>query len=394
MLLALLSVVSTCFFVRAVFGPRSLLAWSAYAVSTALMLYTHYYGVLTLLSHEFVWATLFAKDLFQKPDAALARRLPSWLGFHLALAVLYGPWIPVALGKFLGFGSASGGTSLLTVIRETVIVFFTGHSEAAYNAVPGDSGFVEDQARAMLFGTAIAVIALAGLFLRPAWRSSQDANSWSPRLLIAAYALVPVIGVWVLSLGTRDFTGRYLIGASPAYFLLIGNTALSVVSASFVAKGMRMVGAALVAVIVVFISLHSLINYYTVERYRRDDWRAAARYLSARQLSEDAVIVNGAYATLVFNYYYTGTARVLGLPEAHPPDAEQTYRKIAELVDDHPRIWLVLWQDYFSDPQGLVRNYLASCYRSAQVEHFHGKIRSMSFVRLADWNGCGPVVPP
>jgi hypothetical protein len=200
--------------------------------------------------------------------------------------------------------------------------------------------------------------------------------------------------VWVLSLGTRDFTGRYLIGASPAYFLLIGNTALSVVSASFVAKGMRMVGAALVAVIVVFISLHSLINYYTVERYRRDDWRAAARYLSARQLSEDAVIVNGAYATLVFNYYYTGTARVLGLPEAHPPDAEQTYRKIAELVDDHPRIWLVLWQDYFSDPQGLVRNYLASCYRSAQVEHFHGKIRSMSFVRLADWNGCGPVVPP
>jgi hypothetical protein len=119
-----------------------------YVVSTALLIYSHYYGVLTLLSHEAFWAITYLRDLFRSRPSRMRGRLRSWLLFHFVLILAYALWIPVAADKFLGFGSVSGGTSLVTIMRETTIVFFTGHSEAVYNAVPGDPAYFEDQVRA------------------------------------------------------------------------------------------------------------------------------------------------------------------------------------------------------------------------------------------------------
>ena len=104
----------------------------------------------------------------------------------------------------------------------------------------------------------------------------------------------------------------------------------------------------------------SLRNYYYDATYWRDDIRGMVDFIGSRSRDGDAVVLNAHYLRPTFAYYYRGDAPVVGLPAASPRDVEEDLASLEALASQRDRVWLVLWQSYFTDPEAVIQGWLAS----------------------------------
>ncbi len=100
-----------------------------------------------------------------------------------------------------------------------------------------------------------------------------------------------------------------------------------------------------------------------------------AQAIIARLQPGDAVVVNAAYLQDVVNYYYRGELPVYGLPAQDPPDDVATRQLLEQLLPHYRRVWLLLGQDYYSDPRAVVESTLAGASFRFASEEFYGDIR-------------------
>lgn len=106
------------------------------------------------------------------------------------------------------------------------------------------------------------------------------------------------------------------------------------------------------------------------EWHPRPDMRGVARYIAAHANPDDAIIVVGGYAVHNLAYYYTGSARLFGLPldtrlldTRHPLDLH-ALDALEQNAAGAQRLWLVLWQAHLADPTDVVHSTLvAQCKR-------------------------------
>jgi mannosyltransferase len=91
---------------------------------------------------------------------------------------------------------------------------------------------------------------------------------------------------------------------------------------------------------------------YVVLAQEQEPWRNVACFLEEHAEPQDAIAFNASYMQLPFDYYYQGEARRLGVgPESVP-------EKLSDLAMSSGRLWLVLSNDEYTDPQGTVQRWL------------------------------------
>lgn len=317
-------------------------AWlllGGYALAAAAALYTQYFGALVLLAVN-LHALL---TLVRRP-----RWLLPWGAAQLAVLVLYLPWLPFALAQARGWP----GLSDLQPLNERAL-------GALVFLAMGQVPVADPQTWLAALPLAVAAIGLLPLAGALARRDSRHAEGLLLALLLVA---VPLVGL--VALRRVPLEAKFVMVALPGFALLVGrgiDLPVDLVrrmqgpgSPTAAAALVLLAGVALVGTT----SAVGLRRYYFDPALARDDYRGLARYIATHGRAGDAIIVNAPGQQEIVRYYYHGPLPVYPLPEQRPIDAERTRATLASLRQQHQRLWLVLWGQGNSDPEGVVEGWL------------------------------------
>ena len=323
--------------------------WLAcYVLAAAAAVYSHYYawlvvGSLNLFVVLWVWAS----------GHSTVPRLKGWAIAQAALAIMYLPWAGVIFDKYETYLTPGSSTSPLTLLYQTFVSFGLSYSAGQAGATPVQIDLPADHQKVLAMAVALATIAAWGAvsgFLSS--RRQKRSIDW---MFLPVYLCLPIAGILALSWGKRDIAPRYLLFAAPAYYLLIGQGLASLLNAGPVFRRAAGVAALLMVMAISYRSLH---NYYYDPTYWRDDIRGTVDFVNDRSRDGDAVVLNAYYVSPSFHYYYRSNAPVVGLPDSMPANWDEDLRDLQELAGRTDRIWLVLWQSYFTDPENRIQEWL------------------------------------
>ena len=309
--------------------------WLAYVSLAAGAIYTHYFAFLLLL----------AQNLFALGWMAFRKQLrPSkaWWAAQGAIAILYLPWLPIAIRQV----AIGQGTWWRLPLPPSVIL----HDIWRF-LILGPRRPMGVPAFGPLMGGVALVVLAAALVGR---RKGVMAWSWS----WLSFAL-PVGSIVLLGSSLPVYTDRYALVAAPGLALIVG---LGVAAMWDVPYGRgawlgRM--AAILALAAALLGpLPQLNHYYHDPKYWREDFRRAARYLMDKSAPGDTVVLVGCAPPIM--QYYRGPASVLAFPRRG--DSVQGEEEVIALLRRHVnpgrRVRLVLYSWPTVDPQSLVEGQL------------------------------------
>ncbi len=341
-LLLLLSTIAGYAMLRALDGaPRW---WLVYTPAMAAALWTQLYGALLFGALNLAAVAMLLKRQASRArktaDKSAERTTRRWLVAQIGVVLIFAPWLPVAFAKAATYTSPSRGSPAGWIVADSVVVFGLGPATDGLTALPQSGSSAPDAT--LLFLTAPFVV--AGCMGMGALAGR--------RLFIAAWLLFPMVAIIALSLGKRDFNARYLMELFPAYVVTSG------AGLALLWKRAKTWPLAVVATLGVACgSLLALWLTYTAPAYARDDNRAVVQRVRA-QATEGAVVVLDANFTSAFEYYARGVWPVLNVPDRVPPESSSVDAAMRSFTTGHPQVWLVLWHDYYADPDQLVAGWL------------------------------------
>jgi hypothetical protein len=341
-------------------GRRRLAALSVtYGVLVAALLYTHYYGTLVVA----------AQQLYAALTLGLTRRwriVPFWaLGSSLA-ALLFLPWVPVALrqtGYYPGLGSPQPSWAL---VLDAVNVLSIGIATTRFSFRAGLAPFL-----------GLAALGAFTLSTRPAARRGAGEV-----IFILLWLVVPIAGIVVLSRSRPLYEPRFLMLVLPAWAILVGAGLVALgrltrmalggpVPLPPVARQLAVVAIGmLVAVLLLIPTARSLASYYFDPAYARDDYRGLAQTVTLREQPGDAVILTAPGQIEIFEYYFHGGADLFPLPRQRPIDPADTRARLEAIGDKHDRVWLVRWAAVEADPDDLILGWLEGRGRRLGSQQF------------------------
>lgn len=182
---------------------------------------------------------------------------------------------------------------------------------------------------------------------------------------------MPIVLAFIISKITLPiYVDRYLIGASPALYLLVAKGLSSL-------KVRRIIYP--VILIIVLLALPNLTNYYT--EYDKEQWRDVVQHVELNGQENDVLIFCADYMQMPFDYYYKG-----GLEEFGISKYEEDIEDIAALVNNatigKQRLWLIL-SHFNVDPPAAppIETYLRERYPgdAMVMEKEFAKVRVILF---------------
>jgi len=342
---------------------RETLLAVCYGLLMAALLYTHYYGTLVVA----------AQQVYAAAVLLLTRRwriVPFW-GLACALAaLLYLPWLPVALrqtGYYPGLGSPQPAWAL---VLDAVNVLSIGVATTRFSLRAGLLPFL------LLAGLGVAALAFRPPPPSPLPRRAGEG------VLLLLWLLVPIAGIVVLSRTRPLYEPRFLMLVLPAWTILVGAGLVTVarVGASMLGRfdvlpsaARVVVGSALALVLAGLLLVptgRSLASYYFDPAYARDDYRGLAQTIALREQPGDAVVLTAPGQIEVFGYYYRGQADLFPLPAQRPIDPADTRARLETLAGGHDRVWLVRWAANEADPDDLILNWLEARGEQTGTQRF------------------------
>jgi 4-amino-4-deoxy-L-arabinose transferase-like glycosyltransferase len=343
-LLLLTSALTTYVYLVAL-GRNRFYLWASYILLVAASMYVHLLAVVVLPFHFLIFLIVW-------PRCRGAWK--GWLATFAVLALAYLPlarWeIPLLMGPF-----ATGHQfySFREMIASLLFAF-------SLNAAPS---------RSILPIALFVFLLLAGLFLcvRP-----RDLREYRPvkRLLLGheesitlgTYLFLPVVCLFLISLGMPVFTDRYLITVVPPFLLLLSCGVVAVRSRSS-ALGITCLGLVLVSNLhVVALQGHTKI---------KSNFRSAAQYVEEGGRG-DLMVFLIPQVRSVFDYYCDGdsfpwaeapyTNGGMGMPEVE--------RYMEEATDGYHEVWLVVSEAELWDSRGLVQKWFEGHGTLVGQRHF------------------------
>lgn len=285
----------------------------AYCAVLVAGLHTHY---------QFAWVALVlgVHRLFALRGRSL-REGAALLAPLGAAALLFGPWLVTFLGR-VAAQQRGYTTDLLGRAASLPFVLLLGES-AAVRQYPLPH---RDVVLAHLWVVIPFVLAVAPLLfwgVRTLWQKRPAGR------LVLLVAGVPMVALALLFPVLPLFTARYLAFLIPL---------LCVVVAAPIEGDTRWPARVALGVIIA-LQLLSLGRYHFDSAFGREDWRAAARYVTRHQRPRSVIVFDKHYVQIPFDRYYRGSARRVGLPEG----ADARRRLLKRLVAEHDgRVVLVV----------------------------------------------------
>ncbi len=172
-------------------------------------------------------------------------------------------------------------------------------------------------------------------------------------LLLSLYLGLPIVAFYALSTRIPLFADRYLLIASPAYYLLI---AWGLV---WLTRKVWPV-AVLSGMIALMFAGVALFSFNYAEAPQKEDWREGMRWLQSQLRPGDEVIVLPGYLKSAVDYYLKpGEISVQTVPQnlLDGHDDPALVAALSEIVRGHERAWLVVSPERYrsDDPQEYVR---------------------------------------
>jgi len=342
MLLTALILVAAIAALHLLNGDRRKRIWFAYISSMVLALYTHYFAAFAWVAINVGYVVLTLGGLRRPP-----RALWYWLLAQFIILACFLPWIPNALAQA---GSNAtyfpGRVTWDTVFSETWRAFSVGER--------GDMSLV-----GWLWLALIVFGVVVGLIINRTERR-QSLIIFSLALLI-----IPLLLMSGLAWLKPKFAPRYLLPSLPAFITLasIGITILIDGTRTRYCRWAS-IGVA-ITLALPLASIGSLLRLYADPALARPDVRSVVHYIEDSELPSDAILLIGGHQAPAFEHYYRGQATVISLPPdllpaAQSPVDAHVLVQLSSIVQEHPRVWLVMWQNQISDPTNIVEHTLVA----------------------------------
>ena len=357
-----------------------------YVLAAAAGLYTLYYFAFLLIGLNAAAFALLAVDR-QEPGSRRARRL-DWVGAQALAALLFVPWLPV-FWRQATEPPVPPWREPWDNLSANIQRMVEGVASLLDGRLPGSS-------LAWAPALAVAAIFVAFWLLAPRpWRGRTLRHRW----LLTLALVTPVALIFALSwLVTPLYHVRYFFIYSPAWLMMAG------VVVADLGRRHRWAGAALFALLAVA-SAVGLNLHFNAPANRVDDHRAAVATLAANWQPGDIILANAGYLYPLLELYWptepahagdalppplAGRIRAGELPLTGPetalplivqtgsidgaaslgwgsptsdffswPAVDAT-RQIETLLTHANRVWHYRQFDTVTDPDGLLRNVLAS----------------------------------
>jgi mannosyltransferase len=350
-LLLLLSLLSYLFFIE-ILQEDGKWHYPGYFLANLLLGYTHIYGLFIIASQILYFLLFWNKYRAQRVKfittvavtiVTLLPLVPLMWGRVVSIAQR-GFWIPApnfgtiwdTLATFAGSG---GGREviLLTFVLLAIIGFFS------IKMVESKWRWKEPLQSLSSLGRSIKL------------------ESIEQELLLIIWLSFPIIIPFIISqFMTPIYLTRYMIGASPAFYLLV-------------AKGMGNLNRKWlfypVLIFIILLSSFGLQSYYKNDV--KEQWREVANLVELNSMRNDVIIVCAFYYRLPFDYYYQGDLAEFGIAR-DLEDTEELTTFVNYAVRGKDRLWLILCYSAQSAP---IRSYLTNRYGSRSIlmeEHFVG----------------------
>ena len=308
--------------------------WVAgYLLVSLLAMYTHY-------SAFFVWVAenIFVALRFRKNFDALKR----WAIFQIALIVVYVPWIILQTAFLRGKASARfdewSWRGIEMIFGKTLLAFSAGLT--LNHPLP--------QMIAVLF----MFCAIFGTL--NAVRQNNSAQWFAP-----IYFSGPVIIAFVVNPIMPFFFERYVLIALPGFYLTV---ALGI---AFIARRIPITAIVIVSVMI-FANGFALWNFYFNDAYAKGMYGRMMTYVSEHAQAGDALVLNNPLQKPLYLYYAPRNIPAFYLPDGTPLEDPSTRAELANIANQHSRIWLVMFGNPAEyDPTGYLERYLgANAFRS------------------------------
>lgn len=289
--------------------------------------------------------------------------LRTWIIANCVALALFAPWLPV-----LHYQLASGRTATTTgagafaVLRASLGSLLLG--------VDGLPAF-----------TILAAFALGTLTLLGTIRMlARGRDGWLPLLLV----IIPIVVVVIYAAWKHVFEVRYILVGLPGITLILGGGIELLLAAAahlrsiFMRRSITTAVLTLAAIALLGSGFAADIRYYVDPLHPNDNYRGLVATIVRNAEPGDAIVLYAPGQNHVFDYYYRGPDRVIGVPLDRPPNQALEFTRLDELAKTHKRIWLVEYGQTEADPHGIILQwfarhaYLAShqWFGSVQLELF------------------------
>jgi 4-amino-4-deoxy-L-arabinose transferase-like glycosyltransferase len=316
--------------------------WVAYVVATSFCLYTHILAALIIPLEIILFVVWWPRH---------RARLKPWLA---AIGCVTLPYIPLAFWEVpLLFSSYETGHPFYPLDKVLSILFFAFSHGVSGVASPW-----------LLILTSILFIFLflAGVFLgdkklnptidsdvrrgegpvlSPALSPAEGKACPEPSrrvegVTLLLYLFLPIIGVYLISVGMPIFADRYLIYVAPAFYLVL-------------ARGLAAVKLRSNAIFALCLALVLTLNVQSIwaqsHTRLKSDFRSAVQYFALHREPDDLVIFVMPYVRHTFEYYYRDDYHRADGPYTNDGMSEGELEVVASEVE--------LW-----DKRGLVKAWL------------------------------------
>lgn len=357
-ILAALGLASTLLAIRLMKAEKQPLGlWAGYVLVTLLAMATHYYALFAIAAQNAAWALTW---LLRWWPRAHAKR---WLLAQGTLGLFLLPWLLYASGFMMGHAKDwIPHIGLIEMARRLFTAFSLGTNTNWRSAIP--------------WLAAYAILALIGA--EASWRTAKK----KPATIAMIWTVLglPILATFGISLWRPLFDERYLIVSAPLYLLVVGlgwDRLYAWAQRPWLKLALVTLGAFLLAG-----SGYVLYQYhFDPHRTKSPDWRGAMAHIIAQQASGDLLILN--YPDPTQEYYNAQRLLYRLLPSAYPVDASATKAALAELLEQHERLWLIPTRANNWDSEGLVEGYLyrradlmsETTFRGLRVQRWHAPRR-------------------
>jgi hypothetical protein len=294
-----------------------------------------------------------------------------WIIAQLIILACFLPWIPNALAQA---GSNAtyfpGRVTWETVLGDTWRALSVGER--------GDMSLV-----GWLWLALILLGGIAGLSLilkqRGLTENTSPAQKFGLSVIVLSLALIiiPLILMSGLAWVKPKFAPRYLLPSLPA-FITLAAVGITILIDGIRTRYCRWASIGVVITLALpLASIGSLLQLYADPALARPDVRSVVRYIENSELPSDAILLVGGHQAPAFQHYYRGQAAVIPLPPDLLPAAQapldaRTLTQLKSIVQEYPRVWLVLWQRQISDPTNLIEDTLVARSKRINVgANFH-----------------------
>ena len=297
--------------------------WVLYSLLTAAHLYLHYYALLILLAQG-IWVLAAERHRW--------RRVVNFISAAGGAALLFSPWLIRALPSINAYQGNVESPTLSSMLVQSLLAFSLGETIQPKTATP--------------FLAAFGLLFVFGL-----WYAVRAKRREA--VLLTLWLFVPLAGTWVASLQRPIFTVRYVISASPSFYIFLG---LGTVALARKWSWRATLAGFLVTVCLAGIVL-SLVHYYASSEYTTSrGWREVVSYVESNAAEGDLLIQN--YPDPSLSYYLRDRMPLIVLPERYGDSSKQIEQTLTDLTSQHRRIWFLPYPNQDWDSTGIVGQWL------------------------------------